>query len=242
MDRFEFKGRYSRRLPHIHPLDATFFITFRLAGSIPRNELRRYKRQKEARQHQFSRLQQTEKDPRILEKAEADLSQFERDWFLRFEEILDGVRHGPKWLADPEIQKIVMEVMQKKASDNYRLLAFCIMSNHVHLVIRPLLTVSDLENDRASDRSRYLTSRSTVPEIMKSIKGVSARRANLALARTGSFWERESYDRFVRDETELFRVIRYTIRNPVKAGLITKWQEWNGTYLAEDLRPKYEAV
>ena len=41
-----YKQFYERHLPHIHPPDATFFITFRLAGSIPKAIIREYTKQK----------------------------------------------------------------------------------------------------------------------------------------------------------------------------------------------------
>jgi len=69
---------------------------------------------------------------------------------------------------------------------------------------------------------------------MKSIKGISAREANKILGRKGSFWQSESFDHIVRDEDELNRIVKYVIYNPVKAGLVEKWQDWEHTYLAED--------
>jgi putative transposase len=68
--------------------------------------------------------------------------------------------------------------------------------------------------------------------IMKRIKGASARYANLELDRTGStFWQKESYDRFVRTERELNNTIAYILNNPVKANLVSKWDEFPFTFL-----------
>ena len=79
----------------------------------------------------------------------------------------------------------------------------------------------------------------TLPKIMQSLKCSTARQANLILKRTGSFWETESYDHYIRDETEFYRIIKYTLNNPVKAGLVNHWQDWKRTFLAERLREKF---
>ena len=71
---------------------------------------------------------------------------------------------------------------------------------------------------------------------MKNIKSYSAREANKILGRRGSFWQAESYDHIVRDEDELERIIKYVIYNPVKAGLVDRWEDWKHTYLLENWR------
>lgn len=65
-----------------------------------------------------------------------------------------------------------------------------------------------------------------ISKIMKFIKGISAREANKLLQKKGIFWQTESYDHIVRDETELGKIIKYVIYNPVKAKLIEKWADW----------------
>ena len=66
--------------------------------------------------------------------------------------------------------------------------------------------------------------------IMQSLKGYTARKINLPLGRSGTFWEEESYDHVVRDEAEFARIVSYVLNNPVKAGLVQDWQEWKWSY------------
>jgi putative transposase len=47
-----------------------------------------------------------------------------------------------------------------------------------------------------------------VGEIMGSIKKYSARRANSFLMQDGSFWQSESFNRLIRDDVELYFIIR----------------------------------
>ena len=69
-------------------------------------------------------------------------------------------------------------------------------------------------------------------DILRLIKGATAREANKILNRRGAFWQHESYDRVVRDEKELNRIIWYTINNPVKAGLVKNAEDWKWSYYA----------
>ena len=65
---------------------------------------------------------------------------------------------------------------------------------------------------------------------LRSLKGRSAREANLLLGREGAFWQAESYDHVVRNAAEMQRIVAYILENPVKAGLAADWQQWPHTY------------
>ena len=75
--------------------------------------------------------------------------------------------------------------------------------------------------------------RSPPGELLRRIKGRSARFANQHLCRTGTapFWQSETYDRWIRNPEELASVKRYIERNPVVAGLAETPQEyrWSST-------------
>jgi REP element-mobilizing transposase RayT len=80
------------------------------------------------------------------------------------------------------------------------------MPNHVDLLILP---------------------KAPVPVIMRWLKGSTARRANLLLGRTGQpFWQDESFDHWVRNNTEFDRIVRYIQENPVTAGLVSSAELW----------------
>jgi putative transposase len=55
--------------------------------------------------------------------------------------------------------------------------------------------------------------------LRRSWKTFSARRINLLLGRTGTLWQRDYFDRLVRDGSHFANCIRYIRRNPVKARL-----------------------
>lgn len=95
-------------------------------------------------------------------------------------------------------------------------LAFCLMANHVHLVVQ------------LPENADFSAAR-----MMQRLKGRTALHANKLLNCTGQdFWRKESYDHVVRDSREQERIIAYVLNNPVKAGLVEEWTQWPYTYLA----------
>jgi hypothetical protein len=65
---------------------------------------------------------------------------FQRRWFRRFEDLLHANTVGPVWLKEERVAEIVREALLYRDGGVYRLDAFCIMPNHVHVVFAPLLT------------------------------------------------------------------------------------------------------
>jgi putative transposase len=73
---------------------------------------------------------------------------------------------------------------------------------------------------------------------MKSLKGSTARKANRALGRTGGpFWQKESYDHWVRSQEEFERIRAYIENNPVNAGFVRTPQEflWSSASVEKSL-------
>lgn len=106
-----------------------------------------------------------------------------------------------------------------KSGDNkfYHLLAAIVMPDHVHLI---LITKND----------------NTLSQIMKGIKGKSAREINKVRNAKGSIWQDESFDRIIRDENELLEKLNYMLNNPVKAGLADDAWQYHGWYFNEHLK------
>ena len=205
----EYEQTYRRHLPHTHPPGATFFVTCRLAGSLPRAILHGLRSQGERVARELDDI------PDELGRArQAYVSH--RRLFGQWDAKLDEAGAGPVWLEKAEIAQLVADSLHHRDDTVYELLAYCIMPNHMHVVFRPL---PDADNDTLS-----------VTAIMQSLKGYTAYEANRLLDLRAQFWQRESYDHWVRDEKELLRIIRYVISNPVKAGLTDHWQNWPWTY------------
>jgi putative transposase len=204
---------YRRKLPHIQPAEATFFVTFRLAGSMPIDAIRRIRENYDLtvrgiiNQHDL-----TEKERRELQYAE------QKRLFASTDEILDKNPNGPYWLREQAIAAVVAEAMHHRDGKQYNLHAYTIMPNHVHM----LMTL--------------LPNAPVLFKIMQHLKRNSATQGNKLLGRTGSaFWEEESYDHIVRSEDEFFRILNYILQNPVKAKFVSEWQEWPFMFIKPEL-------
>ena len=106
---------------------------------------------------------------------------------------------------------------------NYTLIAYTIMPNHVHLLIKTNTNIND-ENIGGKTMDYPLAN------TLRLLKGSTARKCNLLLKRDGPFWHHESYDHVVRDEKELFRIIEYILNNPVKVGLAKSSMNWEHNF------------
>jgi REP element-mobilizing transposase RayT len=232
--------QFSRRhLPHVHPPSSTLFVTYRLAGSIPQPLMRYYKRKNAWLQTELSRLRKSAMYDKLqLVASLQQIERFHREWFVKFEETLDQARNGPMWLKDDKVAAMVARQIHELDGDAYKLDAYCVMSNHVHLIFAPFLNAASLHEE--FDETGHLVFASEFPglsEIMHRLKGRSARQCNLSLSRTGQFWEHESFDHVIR-RGKLMRTVRYVLNNPVKAGLVKDWREWSWSYCRKELYDK----
>ncbi|GAB4294435.1 MAG: hypothetical protein Kow0098_15960 [Ignavibacteriaceae bacterium] len=136
--------------------------------------------------------------------------------FQKYDALMDSGEYGEKYLKIPECADVVKTTLHYPDRKDYNLISYCIMPNHFHLVFK------------------LLPLNKGISKIMQSIKRISARDCNKILKRTGAFWQDESFDRWVRDEKELYYVIRYVLLNPVNAGLVDDWRDWQFTYCHPD--------
>ena len=134
---------------------------------------------------------------RLIDSLPADLARLRGG--RRVEQALDR-GFGSAHLARNEIGELVFNALRYFDGDRYILHTASVMPNHVHSVFRtaPRVKLSD---------------------VMHGWKGFTATRANKLLGRQGPFWQRESYDRLIRDENEFKRANAYVLGNPEKAGL-----------------------
>ena len=150
--------QFSKRLrPHIHPPDAVLFVTYRLAGSVPKSTVCDYKARKEWLENELRRAQRVVQDDGApeLKKWLERIEKFNRDWFLKFEEILHHANHGPMWMRDERVAEIVAESLRRLDAKAYRLDAYSVMSNHVHTVIKPFVSETNLREIKGEDHHPF---------------------------------------------------------------------------------------
>jgi REP element-mobilizing transposase RayT len=171
-------------LPHFEHPGAIQAITFRLADSLPRSILDQWAAELALLP---SERRQTEREKRIAA------------WLDR------GA--GECHLRDPRVADRVQKALLHFDGERYRLIAWCLMPNHVHVMIETM-------------------SGHPLAEVLHSWKSFTAKEANRLLERTGAFWQTEYHDRFIRDDAHFAKTKRYIEENPVQAGLVGSAEEW----------------
>ena len=133
----------------------------------------------------------------------------------RMEEALDG-GPGSCFMRNPRVAEVVANAIKHFDDDRYRLCAWCVMPNHVHVVIQTFERIDDM---------------------VHSWKSYSSKQANRILRREGKFWQDDYFDRMMRSPEDLQRTTKYVLDNPLKAGL-QNWR-WLGERAS---RPQSPAV
>jgi REP-associated tyrosine transposase len=141
-----------------------------------------------------------------LPRAVVEALRLKDDALTRIDGELDNGL-GACWLKQPEIASIVQDALLHFDGTRYRLLAWCLMPNHVHVVIEATAGVP-------------------LSDVVRSLKSFTARRANARLGRNGAFWHADYFDRFMRDESHFHRTVDYVEQNPVKARLVGRAADW----------------
>ena len=171
-------------LPHFEGGEVPQSITFRLHDSLPAELRAEWTRELE------NRLETEQRRSRRK----------------RIETALDS-GYGACHLARPEVARLVVETLGHFDNERYRLHAWCVMPNHVHVLVTPL-----------ADH--------TLTSIVHSWKSYTANRANQVLGRRGPFWMQEYFDRAIRDEDHFIAAVEYIEHNPVEAGLCRTPGDW----------------
>jgi len=183
------KGWNSRGyLPHFDHPEKVQSLTFHLGDSVPSEIVEEWKRELQVSSNVDA------SDPRMVELRR------------RIEKYADA-GYGECWLRRLEVGGMVEDALLFFDGVRYRLLAWCVMPNHVHALVEMV--------DGWPLRS-----------VVHSWKSFTSKEANRVLGRTGSFWEKDYYDRFIRDEGHLENAVRYIEENPLKAGLVRRGEDW----------------
>jgi REP element-mobilizing transposase RayT len=192
-------------LPHWKTDNAIYFVTFRLADSLPRKLALDLGEERRTIETATKVGIATPADAARLEKLRAILRKAER--------CLDGGL-GECHMRNRRIAQTVVDALRHFDGKRYRLIAWCVMPNHVHVVLSPC------EGHQLQD-------------ILHAWKSYSAKAANQLLARTGHFWQREYFDHLVRNEASLSRIVQYVLENPLRAGL----RNWPWTFCTAGVPP-----
>jgi putative transposase len=221
---------YRRYLPHIMPIGACFFVTFRLTGSLSKEIL---DQMAEKRSAAFE-LILLQKELAEIEK-EQQFYAVDRQYWIAFNDALDTNQDGEHHLRTPELAQIVANRLQEFDGKYYKLCAYVVMSNHVHTLLDFSIQLPSDGKTVANDNNYK-----QLDKVMQLIKGGSSKYCNDWLRQHKSislvpFWVEESYDRYIRNTKHFDNTVDYIKNNPVKIGLCSDWREYPFCYVAPNL-------
>jgi REP element-mobilizing transposase RayT len=110
----------------------------------------------------------------------------------------------------PSHKDCVFNAIRFLDGKKYQLFSAVILNDHVHMIIKPVDTLS---------------------KIMHSIKSFTAHEINKLANRQGKVWQDENFDRVIRDEDELLKKTEYVVNNPIKAQLANNYEEYRWLYV-----------
>ena len=222
--REEFKNSdlwHKRFLPHYNASDKFQMITYRLADSIPEAFLKN-----------------------LLGAPHSDAGE-EIQRRKSIEEILDQ-SHGSCLLAYPQVASKVIEAWKYFHNTRYDLIANVVMPNHVHVLIKSFSGfdlgkivwswkrhVSKFVFENITLTAKFDESFKLVSQLHENSRAPLAKQRFLrpasecrAPSKNKSLWQREYWDRYIRDENHFIKAVEYIHQNPVKAGLVSKPEDW----------------
>ena len=173
----------SGNLPHWRQEDVTYFITFRLADSLPQVKLDLWRRE---RDDWLAR--HPEPHDYVLRKD------YHERFVERFQKWLDA-GYGECVLKRPEVRGVVAEALKHFVDSRYALREWTVMPNHVHVIVTPIAGYD-------------------MSDILHSWKSYTANKLNRLLGRSGTLWQKETFDHIVRSPDGLERIEHYIHENP----------------------------
>jgi putative transposase len=104
------------------------------------------------------------------------------------------------------VQLVIGQILRTAVDEEFEVLTYCFMPDHVHLVVTGLSEASDLQRfvHRAKQKSGFAFARAVGERL----------------------WQESYFDRTIRSEESLPDIVKYIIENPLRAGLVATLQEY----------------
>lgn len=189
-------------LPHFESSEAVQHVTYHLADSLPKEVVERL-------DEELKRLPVEKQDVERRKRVEV--------WM--------DAGYGCCVLREPVIAEMVQHSFLIFDAQRYRLLAWVVMPNHIHVLFQPLngWTVARIVASWKSFTGRRISG------WMKAGNPPGNARlqpGELDIKDVPRVWHREYWDRFMRDERHFQQTVEYIYQNPVKARLVAKAEDW----------------
>lgn len=180
--------KHTTVLPHWEQPGASYFVTFRLANSLPQKKLDDWKR---------------ERDAWVMVHPKPWPEEVEKEFHERFSSTIEhwlDAGHGRCVLRDPNAARIVGDALNHFEGVRCVQHAWVVMPNHVHALFTLL-------------GNYYLE------DLLHSWKSFTANKIHAVTGKRDHLWQRDYFDRLIRDNTHFQNCVRYIRKNPMKAKL-----------------------
>ncbi|MFZ0864802.1 MAG: transposase [Candidatus Sulfotelmatobacter sp.] len=129
-----------------------------------------------------------------------------------------------RWMLPEDVRSIVLSSCLHDDGIKMKVYVAVVMPDHVHVIFTPLVNTSALRI--------Y-----SLAEIVGAMKGASAQGINQQLRRSGRVWQTESFDRVLRSSESLDAKVAYVLENPVRKGLVDKWEDYRWVWRRRQQNP-----
>ena len=215
-------------LPHLEFPETIQHVTYHLADSLPKEAL---VRMEEERRYQQENQKCLAGDGRTTGDCQAGDGITGGDcqagaWRAWDEYLAAG--YGSCVLREPVIAEMVQKAFLHFDGERYRLFAWVVMPNHVHVLFQPL---ADWSVSKIVASWKSFTGRRIAEFVRARGEGSREGRSHEGLYQAGVWqadriWHREYWDRFIRNQRHFEIVVHYIHENPVKAWLVAKAEDW----------------
>ena len=210
-----------------------FFVTLRLRDALPASFGQNLRLQYYTHQVKFA----------PFPDRAARLVQVRKRLFARFDEALDLEKYGQSYLRLPAAAQLVVEEIQRHNGSAYRLLAYSILPNHVHLLFEMphvppgAISLDELESyDFQPLRDVIADIRNNTELTLKKILRHSGehldpgafqmRNPKGKMKISGNLWHEQHFDFCVNNAGEYEKIVRYIRQNPAKAAWVKSGETW----------------
>jgi RecG-like helicase/REP element-mobilizing transposase RayT len=166
----------------------------------------------------------TSADVRLVTNAKyskRNLPHFEQPWAIYAVTFTTRARR----CLSPEARTIVLNALRHFHNQRYELFAACVMPDHTHFLFQPW----PKERDAAGSPIFW-----TLADLLHSLKSFSAHEINRLEKKSGSIWEKESFDRYARSDADLAEKFQYIVRNPWDAQVAAQGEVYPWVWIQED--------
>jgi REP element-mobilizing transposase RayT len=199
--------QHRRYLPHYQEEERCYSITWRREGSLPK-QVQEMIRQMKALSESLASTQEDDQRVKIALEYRNKLEDYDLQLGAHHD---NGIQ-----LTEPIVAEIIGTAFRFYDGKDYRLITYCIMPNHIHLLIKPM---QDQDGSYAH-----------VSEIVRKLKSYSSRQILKQHPGERHLWRADYFDRFIRGENDYWHTVEYILNNPVKAKMAKKWQDWPFSY------------